>query len=101
MVMRGEHLASDLGVARLVGPDEAELIPAEVGHEAVEEEVAAEDKKDEYFADVPAKTSAKKGSDTLQRREGVGRVGRNRLWRQIRGESFGLGSFRQETVFSF
>ena len=36
--VRGEHLAGDLGVAGLVGADEAELIAAEDGDEAVEQE---------------------------------------------------------------
>ncbi len=46
----GEHLAGDLGVARLVGADEAELVAAEDGDEAVEQEEDGDGEEDDEFA---------------------------------------------------
>jgi hypothetical protein len=46
----GEHLAGDLGVAWLVRADEAELVSAEEGCEAVEEQKETDGDEDEELA---------------------------------------------------
>ena len=47
--MGGEHLAGDLGVAGFVGADEAELVAAEDGNEAVEQEEGGDGEEDDEF----------------------------------------------------
>ena len=46
----GEHLAGDLGVTGLVGADEAELVAAEDGDEAVEQGKEADGEEDGELA---------------------------------------------------
>ena len=46
-VVGGEHLAGDLGVARLVGADQAELVAAEDGDQAVEQQEEADGEEDD------------------------------------------------------
>ena len=43
----GEHLAGDLGVAGLVGADEAELVAADEGDQTIEQKEAGDDAEDE------------------------------------------------------
>ena len=52
LVVDGEHFARDLGVTGLVGAYEAELVSADVGGEAVEEEEAADEDENDEFAGV-------------------------------------------------
>ena len=47
-----EHFAGDLGVTGLVGADEAELVAADVGGEAVEQEKAADEDEDGKLAGI-------------------------------------------------
>jgi hypothetical protein len=58
----GEHLAGNLRVARFVGADEADLISAEEGDEAVKEEVGGDEDEDDELpegdADVGGETVA-------------------------------------------
>jgi hypothetical protein len=46
----GEHFAGDLGVAGLGGTDEAELISADVGGEAVEQQEEAYGAEDDELS---------------------------------------------------
>ena len=48
--VRVEHLAGDLGVAGLVGADEAELVAAKDGDKAVEKEEASDNEEDDELA---------------------------------------------------
>ena len=74
--VRGEHLAGDLGVAGLVGADQAELRSAEVGDEAEEEEVGGDgDEDDELPRAVRGRVP---GPKRMQRR--------SRCWNAERGE---------------
>ena len=50
--VRGEHLAGDLRVTRLVGADQTELIASEERCERIEEEVAGEDQHHAELGDV-------------------------------------------------
>ena len=45
--MRGEHLACDLSVSWLVGSDEAELVAAEDGNQAIEQKEAGNGEEDD------------------------------------------------------
>ena len=48
-VVRGEHLARDLGVARLIRPDQAKLIAAEDGHQTVQKNEAGDGQQQSKF----------------------------------------------------
>ena len=64
--VRREHLAGDLGVAGLVGADEAELVAAEEGDKAVEEDEDGDGGEDD---ELPRRV----GAQAARRRCGAGR----------------------------
>ena len=45
-----QHLAGDLGVPRLVGADQTELVTSEERHQAIQQEEEGDDAKDQQLA---------------------------------------------------
>ena len=71
--MRGEHLAGDLGVTGLVGAYQAELVAAEDGDEAVEEEKGGYSEEDDELAHGERSLAASGGArDRLRGRSFAG-----------------------------
>jgi len=64
VVVAIEHFARDLGVARLIGADQAELIAAEVWGEAVGEEIDGKGQQNDGFPDEFAFGDAEPSSPT-------------------------------------
>ncbi len=84
-----EHLAGDLGVAGLVGADEAELIAAEEGDEAVEQEEEGDGEEDDELPRGRRAQEAGGAAEPVE--ESAGWVGagcgaaRGGLWRVSHG----------------
>jgi hypothetical protein len=66
VVVRGEHLAGDLGIARFVGTDEAEASASGERGEAEEEKVAGEDEQNGELGEGDTEFCATCGADQAQ-----------------------------------